>query len=42
MPPNALPMVATPSKPNSACATVATTSATSGPGTGAMPGSLGV
>ncbi|MCY1356561.1 hypothetical protein D9M69_430180 [compost metagenome] len=32
-PPKALPMVATPSKRNSACTAVATTSATSGPGT---------
>ncbi|HWJ33820.1 MAG TPA: hypothetical protein VNR70_01055 [Steroidobacteraceae bacterium] len=33
MPPNALPMVATPSKEKIACKTVMTTSATSGPGT---------
>ncbi|CFP65545.1 Uncharacterised protein [Bordetella pertussis] len=33
MPPKALPMVATPSRPSAACSVVATTSATSGPGT---------
>ncbi|MNP52768.1 hypothetical protein D3C76_1471800 [compost metagenome] len=41
MPPNALPMVATPSKWNADWITVANAIATSGPGTRFRPGNLG-